>query len=146
MRNKWDSILAEAQNVADAIGIPPEFPHSRQRKHQRTEERSDAQTPDVTFRNSVYYIAVDTIIAQLTSRFQSIRNICNDFKGILKFQQLSEEDLKSSCRHLITKYSKDLSEDLEKQMLHLKKIYSATFAGSSTPLELLNRIYDLKLA
>lgn len=54
----------------------------------------------------------------------------NDFKGILKFQQLGEEALKPVCRNLITKYSKDLSEDLEKPVLHLKRIYGATLTGS----------------
>lgn len=97
LRSKWDSMLVEGQNIAHAMGIPPVFTHSRQRKCQRTEERSDAQEiPDVTYRNFVYYVAVDSIIAQLTSRIQSTRDICNDFKGILKFQQLSEEDLSSS--------------------------------------------------
>lgn len=145
LRNEWDSLLSEAQNVANAMGVPPEFDHSRQRKRQRIEDAQPQETPDVTFRNSVFYVAVDSIIAQLNSRFQSIRNICNDFKGILKFQQLSEEDLSASCRNLKSKYSKDLSEDFEKQMLHLKSIYSATFSVSLTPIELLNRIYDMKL-
>lgn len=91
-------MLAEAQNIAHAMGIPLEFTHCRKRKCQRTEERSEApETPHITFRNSVDYVAEDSIIAKLTSRFQSFRDICNDFKGILKFQQWRGEDLKSSC-------------------------------------------------
>lgn len=30
-------------------------------------------------------------------------------------------------------------------MFHLKRIYSATFSGSSTLMELLNRIYDMRI-
>lgn len=63
-RKEWDSLLSEAQNIAQAMGIPPEFTRSRQRKCQLAEDRLDAQeAPDVTFRNSVCYVAVGSISA-----------------------------------------------------------------------------------
>ncbi|KAM7393699.1 hypothetical protein PAMP_020553 [Pampus punctatissimus] len=39
LRKNWDSMLAEAQNIVQTMGITPEFTHSRQRKRQHTEER-----------------------------------------------------------------------------------------------------------
>ena len=60
---------------------------------------------DETFQTDVFDVTLDNSITQLTTRFQTIGRLFNDFKGILKFQDLSEEDLSASCNNLKSKYS-----------------------------------------
>lgn len=42
-------------------------------------------------------------------------------------------------------YPKDLSGELENELLHLHAVYGATFPPNLLPLRLLNAIYDLQL-
>lgn len=43
------------------------------------------------------------------------------------------------------KYEDDLTDCLERQINHMKSVYSATFEKTLEPLELLNAIYDMEL-
>ncbi len=58
---------------------------------------------------------------------------------------MTEEQLKTTCQALTRKYHKDLTAKFENEMLHLNRIYSATFQRALSPLKLLNAIYKMQL-
>ena len=125
--NDWDSLLCEARHVAVAIDVSPEF-HSRTRilkwlmRHFK-----------VMFLMSPWTTLLYT---QLTTRLPTIGNICNDFKGILNFQDLSEEDLSASCNNLKSKYSNWICLKTWRNKCSIWiKIYNATFSVPLSPLQ-----------
>ncbi|KAK6481103.1 zinc finger MYM-type protein 1 [Huso huso] len=151
LRNEWNAILSEAKIVASQMDITLVFNYelNRQRKrkrfHDETANDVTSESAETTFRNTVYYVAMDSIISQLSSRFQSVRAICGDFAAILKFRSMSAEDINMSCAKLVSKYSQDLTNGLVSEVHHLNKIYCATFENNLRPLDLLNAIYQMKL-
>lgn len=92
-------------------------------------------------RDRVFHVAMDSIISQLHVRFSSMQQICDEFCILWKFRDMPQDSISASCSKLSEKYKNDLTESLEDQIQHLKKIYSATFEDGLGPLDLLNAIY-----
>lgn len=145
IRDEWDLLLTEASLVAQAMEIPAQFQSEgrckRKRKHmldETTQEDATEESAEDAFRNNIF-----SIISNLSTRFQSIANICETFAPILKLPDMTEEQIKTQCRALTRKYNKDLTAEFENEMLHLSTIYSATFPHTLSPLELLNAIYKM---
>lgn len=151
IRNEWDSLLSEASSVAQAMEIPAQFKMEEGRKRRRklmpdeSRDEEDQTSAEVLFRNRVFYVAIDSIISDLSVRFQTTAAICESFAPLLKFGDLSEEKIKLTSRALARMYPKDLSGELENELLHLHAVYGATFPPNLLPLQLLNAIYDLQL-
>lgn len=60
---------------------------------------------------------------------------------------MRETDLEKKCSNFCQEYDKDVSSDLTEEVKHLKSIYSANLPSERRlhPLELLNKLYKLKL-
>ncbi|KAL6456301.1 hypothetical protein MHYP_G00348440 [Metynnis hypsauchen] len=153
-RNRWDSLLAEASLVAQAMDVPDHFRSEERRKRKRkcmpdemTQE--DATTEDSAenaFRNNVFFVAMDSIISALSARFQTTANICETFAPILKLTDMTEAQIKTTtCRALAKIYHMDLSQEFENEVLHFRTIYDATFLKNLSSLELLNAIWKMQL-
>lgn len=135
MQGEWDSLLAEASLVAQSMDIPTQFQSEGKRKQKRKrmpdedDEDEDAYEDNAanTFRNQNFFVAMDSIISALSSRFQTTASICETFAPILKFADMSEEQIKVSCWTLTRTYPSDLTDGFEIEVLHLKTIYEATF-------------------
>ncbi|KAL0189891.1 hypothetical protein M9458_016990, partial [Cirrhinus mrigala] len=152
IRNKWDSLLTEASLVAQAMEIPAQFRSEERRKRKRKlmpdERRSEDETEcsaEQAFRNNVFFVAIDSIISDLSARFQTTATLCESFAPLLRLGNMSEEQIKATCRALTRTYPKDLTVEFENEMLLLKTVYNATFAHNLSPLQLLNAIYKLQL-
>ena len=149
MRASWDSFLTEATAVALSMGIKSQL-EMRQRKRKRFFDESEKQgteeqNPETLFRDGVFHVAMDSIISQLHVRFSSMQQICDEFCVLWKFRDMPQDSISASCSKLSEKYKNDLTESLEDQIQHLKKIYSATFEDGLGPLDLLNAIYTMGL-
>uniref|UniRef100_H3ASL1 Uncharacterized protein n=1 Tax=Latimeria chalumnae TaxID=7897 RepID=H3ASL1_LATCH len=148
-RNEWNAIISEARIVANSMEVVPEFKINWQRKRKRFHEESPdeatSESAEAIFWNTVFYVAMDNIISELNHRFQSVRDICNDFAPVLKFRSMNADEIITSCEKLANKYSQDQTSGLASEVQHLKKIYSATFQNNLRPLDLLNAIYKMKL-
>ena len=70
---------------------------------------------------------MDGIICDLSARFNIRAAVCETFAPILKLTDMTEELIKTTCRALTRKY-KDLTAELENEMLHVSTIPSATSA------------------
>uniref|UniRef100_H3A3S2 HAT C-terminal dimerisation domain-containing protein n=1 Tax=Latimeria chalumnae TaxID=7897 RepID=H3A3S2_LATCH len=149
--NEWNAIISEARIVANSMEVVPEFKSkiNWQRKckqfHDESPDKATSESAEAIFWNTVFYVAMDNIISKLNHRFQSIRDICNDFAPVLKFKNMNADEIITSCKKLANKYSPDLTSGLASEVQHLKKIYSATFPSNLRLLDLLNAIYKMKL-
>lgn len=81
----------------------------------------------------------------LDTWFQTIANIVEEFAAIIKVSQLRNSDIAAVCQPLISKYTKELTPQFEKEIRHLNTVFSATFPSDCTSLELLNLIYRMQL-
>ena len=70
----------------------------------------------------------------LECRFQIRAAVCETFAPILKLTDMTEKLIKTTCRALTRKYNKDLTAELENEMLHVTTIYSATSPNTLSPL------------
>uniref|UniRef100_A0A3B1IJ48 TTF-type domain-containing protein n=1 Tax=Astyanax mexicanus TaxID=7994 RepID=A0A3B1IJ48_ASTMX len=153
LRNRWDSLLAEATLVAHAMDVPDHFRSEERRKRKRKcmpdeMRQEDATTEDSVknaFRNNIFFVAMDSIISALSARFQTTANICETFAPILKLSDMTEAQIKTTCRALAKIYHMDLSQEFENEVLHFCTIYDATFPKNLSSLELLNAIWEMQL-
>uniref|UniRef100_H3AJL3 Uncharacterized protein n=1 Tax=Latimeria chalumnae TaxID=7897 RepID=H3AJL3_LATCH len=124
-RNEWNAINSEARIVANSMEVVPEFKSkiNRQRKCNESPDEAISESTKAIFRNPVFYVAMDNIISKLNCRFQSVRDICNDFASVLKFKNMNADEIITSCEKLANKYSQDLTSGLASEVQHLKKIY-----------------------
>lgn len=137
LRDTWESLLAEAKLTAGEMNVAPQFSSS--------EEERAQESAETVFRNTVFFTAMDSIISDLGTRFQTTANIVNEFSAVLKVGQISEDKISSVCQPLITKYSGDLTPDFENEVRHLNSVYASNVLPNLSPLELLNAICKLQL-
>ncbi|KAG8444242.1 hypothetical protein GDO86_009431 [Hymenochirus boettgeri] len=141
LREKWPSLLSEATVVANNLEIPTELMNTQQLRQTRT-RKEDAQQK---FKVNVFLFTLDTIISDLHQRFQSMEDVCKLFAPVLKLRKLSDEELITFSRKLISAYPHDFTDTLLGELQHLHKVYEATFSEELQPLDLLNAIYNLQL-
>lgn len=153
LRDRWDSLLAEASLVAQTMDVPDHFRTEKRRKRKRKRmpdemTQEDATTEDSAenaFRNKIFFVVMDSIISALSARFQTTAKICETFAPILKLTDMTAEQIKEACQTLAKMYDTDLSEKFENEVLHFRTIYDATFSKTLSSLELLNAIWKMQL-
>lgn len=151
LRNERDSLLSEATLMANEMGIPPQFKKevSCERKRKRFCDESPEETVEgdcaETFGNTVFLTAMDQIISDLDTRFQTTANIVEEAAAIFKVGQLRDSDVAALCHPLISKYTKDLTAQFESEIRRLNTVFSATFPSDCTSRDLLNSVYRMQL-
>ena len=89
---------------------------------------------------------IDAVILGLTTRFEAAKCIDSLFGFLYKFLSLSDEDLTSAVTRFCAVYKSDVSKDLVKEMILLKKISLANLEDVQlSPLQLLNKLHDVRL-
>lgn len=117
--NRWDSLLAEASLVVKAMDVPDYFRSEERRKRKRksmpdemTQEDSTTEdSAENAFRNNIFFVAMDSIISALSARFQTTANICETFAPILKLTDMTETQIKKTCRVVAKIYHTYLSQE-----------------------------------
>ena len=161
LREKWPLILNECKLVASAANIPTEFPSKRKSKkraflnepedEEMVESSADDQSAESeeerAFKLNVFYIIVDSVIAGLTTRYDSANSINDLFCFLWQYLQSLEDQILQVCEVFGKKYPDDVSQnELKEEVLHLKAIHGANFGNESLPpLKRLNTIRRYKL-
>ena len=148
LRPSWNNFLKEATAVATDMGISAKIEvktRKRKRFFDEQQTETEVQSPEDLFRDKVFNAAMDSIMSHLETRFQSMQQICSEFCVLWKFREMPEDSIKEACKNLTEKYKSDLTESIQDQILHIKKIYSATFKENLGSLDLLNAIYEMGL-
>ena len=96
------------------------------------------ETEENTFKVNVFYVALDTLIHEIDSRFAAMNSINEMFSFIWKFENDSEDKAIKLCEH----YPTDLnSDDFVEEIRHLSNVGNCLF-GEITSFQLLNAIYS----
>jgi hypothetical protein len=91
-REKWEKIFSKSKDIAGNVRISIEFQAIRSVKTQFDAENH--------YRINVFLIIVFSVISGLTRRFESLCNICNFFKILWSFEDLTDEEIKASAQKL----------------------------------------------
>ncbi|XP_011172262.3 zinc finger MYM-type protein 1-like [Solenopsis invicta] len=152
----WENILNEAVIVAKNIGWPESFQEETKRGRKRrkmADEEEDEDdgagqvTADVTFKREVFYVILDQVIEDLTERFKSMQELCENFSVLWKMRSMLKDEIEKRATNLVRKYSIDLQYELVNEAEDLKTIYVANFGEETLqPLELLNALQKMNLA
>ena len=156
LRDRWDDILAESKLVADGCGIDPSLHMSecdKKRKRKRLlpdktvlEDDFSHEDPYDRFKRCVYYPVLDSVVGNLTVRYDAARNLCNLFGVLWKYPNMSSDDMRCGAKKLAEIYSVDVADDLISELDHLKTIHAANLGNAAlSPLELLNSLRSLKM-
>ena len=154
LRSKWDGILSENKLVAESCGVEQSFclaETKRKRRRQfpdRTvlDDNEDQQDPHEQFKRSVFYVVIDCVVANLTTRYEAAKNL-NEFFGVLwKYRDMNSENVLIAAKNLADKYADDINTDLLNEMEHLKTIHFANLGQKTLSLfDLLNLLHTLKI-
>eukprot|EP00731_Ephydatia_muelleri_P000596 Em0001g596a len=113
---------------------------------EQSDNPADEPAEVCEFRISVFYCLIDAVILGLTTRFEAAKRIDSLFGFLYKFLSLSDEDLTSAVTSFCAMYKSDVSKDLVKEMILLKKISLANLGDVQlSPLQLLNKLHDVRL-
>lgn len=151
MRNQWDYILQECRMVASVLkntSSTLQVSRKRKRVSVSTENQYDDSTStdeDTDFKRNTFFVILDSVIAGITDRFESIRKLNDTFSFLWNFPTLLEEEIHDAAKNFILKYKDDVSQEIETELIHLKHIYKANFTDSLSPFDLLNEITSKNL-
>ncbi|XP_065651127.1 zinc finger MYM-type protein 1-like [Hydra vulgaris] len=167
LRSSWTSILNEARLIASGLasfGFQSEFVKKRTKKRKTFHEevRNTAHFHEdeaKEFEVSVFNTALDTLIQQVSDRFQAAEKTTNMFSFLWSLKSLvmsneeeSEESveapiqLEEKCKVLAQIYATDVEEEkLIEEVRHLDALKQSNLFGpkeSLTSMTLLNGIYQ----
>ena len=153
LRDDFESFYAECQLVANALEIETDFPEMRKKPRQFFDDHNTNTSATFSakenFHVNVYNVALDTVISQIGQRYQVIAKVEETFNVLQNFAELEVADISARCEILAKAYSHDLdAELLLSELICLKNVYPANFDrdDKSSPLRLLNKIFDLNMA
>ena len=91
IRDSWEAILQETRLVAKNLGWEENFKEKRHRRVTSVYGESitsayEHETEEDTFKVNVFYVALDTLIQEINSRFAAMNNINDMFSFIWKFE------------------------------------------------------------
>ena len=157
IREAWAVILEESKLVAGALGLNEQFQEKRRRIRKAFfDENHDnewaVQGDEELFRINVFNVTLDTVIGEMTRRFQTSEQLNNMFcflwtpSSITENSRQSEdvESTRKSCCHDLSKfYPDDLNGDQIFEELRLLKLkQNDNLVGKLSSLQLLNKIYE----
>eukprot|EP00112_Aurelia_sp_Birch-Aquarium-sp1_P025206 Seg827.5 transcript_id=Seg827.5/GoldUCD/mRNA.D3Y31 product="hypothetical protein" protein_id=Seg827.5/GoldUCD/D3Y31 len=148
-REKWPQIVQESVLVATAMNISAEFPTKRKSKRQLLDDPEDSQSnsDENVFKREVFYVAVDSVIAGITTRYEAAYHINDLFSFLWQYLERTDEMIHEACVKFGTTYGEDISPvALEEEVLHIKTVNIANFGEKALdPHALLNQITKFKL-
>ncbi|XP_075042362.1 zinc finger MYM-type protein 1-like [Mixophyes fleayi] len=155
IRNNWQALLNESRLVAENLNIPTEFrsfQQRRQRKRRRffdessTEESFSNSTPEEMFKCKVFHILLDSVIGNMTTRFDAAKAINSLFSILWLFPEVEDEEVREKANQLPKRYEDDVTQTICDELIHLKSIYKSNLGEESlSPIKLLNKLKHQKL-
>ncbi|KAL4153194.1 hypothetical protein QTP88_001027 [Uroleucon formosanum] len=149
IRNEgYDTILNETLIVAKNIGWPQYFEEELKRTRKRKrhidedDENENADNHQRTkFKNDIFNIILDSVIGDMTVRFESVHSLCERFSVLWLNKEMTIDQIQEKTTRLVKQYPKDLGDELTDELQSLRLIYSANFSEKTlSPWDLLNAI------
>ena len=131
------------------MNISAEFPTKRKSKRQFLGEPEDSQSnsDESSFKREVFYVAVDSVVAGITTRYEAAYRINDLFSFPWQYPERTDELIHDACVEFGKNYGDDISPvALEEEVLHLKTVYVANFGEKALdPHALLIQITKFQL-
>lgn len=124
-RDEWDRLLLSSKEIAVLSKISNDFQLTRHIRSQFDAEEH--------YRVNVFIYIIDSVIAGLTRRFESLGEICQTFGFLWTFQTLSEEEINSRAKYMHLKYPNEISNEICDETIFLKNIFAVNFDAESSP-------------
>jgi len=86
------------------------------------------------FKRCVYYPVLDSVVMNLTTRYEAARNLNELFSVVWKYPNMSSEDVRFAVKELAERYSVDVTDDLVGELEHLKAIHAANLGDVRGPI------------
>ena len=144
IRESWHLILQESKLVASGLGFQQDLKLKRRWRAKTFvgEDRTTAyedENEEVGFKVNIFNVALDTLIQEIKSRFETTTKVNNMFSFIWD-SSVDSNDIKAQE---LSKYCpKDLrAEQFVDEVRHLSNIRE-TLIGKVNSLELLNKIFE----
>ena len=144
IRESWHLILQESKLVASGLGFQQNLKLKRRRRAKPFfgEDRTTAyeyENEEVGFKVNIFNVALDTLIQEIKSRFETTTKVNNMFSFIWD-SSVDSNDIKA--QELSKYYPKDLrAKQFVDEVRHLSNIRE-TLIGKVNSLELLNKIFE----
>ncbi len=121
--------MTDARLLANKCDASTEFAQKRNRKRKTFHDEVNAGQPgpkdaQLNFKQTVFYVIVDTISSELNIRFENLGQISEKFCFILQMSEMSKEDLEESTRCYAAK-SWDVSNDLIQEVCSVSALLRA---------------------
>ncbi len=167
IREGWNVILEESKLVTGALSLTEQFQEKRRRIRkafydENRDNEWEVQNNEALFRINVFNVTLDTVISEVTRRFETSEQLNNMFSFLWGPSSITgQEDTENSdqslsedventckdkiyCRNLSKFYPNDLNEDqiLEELRLLNKLKQNDNLFGKLSSLQLLNKIYE----
>ncbi|KAJ9565715.1 LOW QUALITY PROTEIN: hypothetical protein OSB04_001681 [Centaurea solstitialis] len=126
--NGFDLALIEAKEIAENIGVDPEFPvkrHACRKKHfdEIPNSEREQQSAKESFRTDCFLVLVDMALSQLRSRFEQMKNFESIFGFLFdasKLVKLKDDELKKCCLNLEVALTHGENVDIDGKYLFTK--------------------------
>ena len=101
IRDNWDAIVNEAKFVAESLDIDSVF-ESRRKRKRRADNKNEScgLSNEDEFKINVFYVALDSILAGISLRFQETRNIASTFSFLWRYVEMEETKLNCAVKSL----------------------------------------------
>jgi hypothetical protein len=147
----WRAISNECNIMAENLSVQTEFKEIRQSKRKKFSdeltiaEESSKSSPEETFKCNVYNVLLDSIIGNMTKRFNAVKainSLFNFFMAIPRFKGGRNSRKAKKKKN----YEHGISQNICDEVIHLQSIYSSNLQEISlSPIKLLNKLKHLKL-
>ena len=103
IRDNWDAVVNEAKFVAESLDIDSVFFKTSRRKRKRRADNKNEScglSNEDEFKINVFYVALDSVLAGISLRFQETRNIVSTFSFLWRYVEMEETKLNSAVKSL----------------------------------------------
>ncbi|CAM4513430.1 unnamed protein product [Leuciscus chuanchicus] len=149
LRDQFDSYETAARNMSPIVSH--EYKADTKRKKKRRRQADESSEPECElsgrkhFCTSVYIYIIDRLVSQLDRRYQSYKELCENFGFLNGLHLISPQDLRSAALSLQRKYNSNLEEDFVVEVVQFREFVQDENVSSTSALELLTFLRRRKL-
>ncbi|CAM4509097.1 unnamed protein product [Leuciscus chuanchicus] len=141
LRDQFDSFETAARNMSPIVSH--EYKSDTQRKKKRKRQADESSEPECElsgrkrFCTSVYIYIIDRLVSELDRRYQSFKELCENFGFLNGLHLISPQDLLSAALSLQRKYNSDLEEDFVEEVVQFREFVQDENVSSTFAVEFL---------
>jgi hypothetical protein len=121
VRNEFDRLEEEAQNLVDGAGYQQNRKKTRKPAFDESREEDAPLLPRDAFRTRVFYTIIDHLIVELHGREEKYKLLCTRFDFLHNWRQMSDSELYDAASSFRIIYAQDI-EDFGDELIQMKHL------------------------